>query len=294
MAGQFHFARRAMEQLGPLLGSDVELVLGHGNGPQVGHMLIRVEQSLGQAYAVPLEVCVAESEGELGYVLQQSLHNVLVERGMPRPVVSVLTQVLVDRRDPAFSAPTKPIGPFYDASRAETLRGRGFVLHEDAEGRGHRRVVPSPEPVEVVEGDVVGQLLDLGVVVVAAGGGGVPVVERDGRFKGVDAVVDKDSSAALLAGHVGADLLVILTGVPCVYLDYSKATQRPIGHTTPAGLRGWAEQGHFPAGSMGPKVEAAVQFVDRPGRRAIICDPASLQDALHGEAGPVVTLEGPA
>jgi carbamate kinase len=287
MAGQLARAQDAMRALAPLLQPDVQLVLGHGNGPQVGHILTRVEHALGRAYAIPLEVCVAESVGELGYVLQQTLHNALVERGVRRSVVSVLNQVIVDERDSAFQTPTKFIGPVYDDARAAELRAAGFALALDA-ARGYRRVVPSPQPREIVEADVVQRLMESQVIAIAAGGGGVPVVERSGRLYGVEAVIDKDLSAALLGQHIGATLLVILTDVPCAYTDYLKPTQAPIARIAPDTVRALAAAGHFPAGSMGPKLEAAARFAERPGCRAIICDPASLERALAGAAGTIV------
>lgn len=291
MAGQFAFAREAIESLSPLLANDVDLLLGHGNGPQVGHMLIRVEEALGKAYALPLEVCVAESEGELGYVLAQTLRNACAERGVRRAIASVLTQVIVDPRDPAFALPSKPIGPFYEHDTAEALRAKGFVFREDA-GRGYRRVVASPRPREVVEADVIATLLQNRTLVIAGGGGGVPVVEIDGRLHGVDAVVDKDHTAALLADAIDAELLVILTGVPCAYVHFGKPEQRPIGRVDATTLDRLALEGHFAPGSMGPKVEAVIAFASRPGRRAIICDPPSLARALEGEAGTIVTAGG--
>lgn len=289
MAGQFRYAHKAMESLAPLFDSGAALALVHGNGPQVGHMLVRVEESLGKAYALPLEVCVAESEGELGYVLAQSLRNVLAERGVRRPIASLLTQVVVDPEDPGFARPTKPIGPWYQGAQAEELRARGFALTEDPE-RGLRRVVASPEPRAVVEAALVETLLDAGAIVVAAGGGGVPVVEKEGRLHGVDAVVDKDLTAALLAEAIGAELLVILTGVPCAYLDWRKAAERPVGRVSVREAREHLAAGHFPPGSMGPKIEAAARFASKEGRRAVITDPPHLIAALAGEAGTIVSL----
>lgn len=291
MQGQFDFARRALRRLLPLFDRHHETLISHGNGPQVGYMLIRVDRALGDAYSLPLEVCVAESEGELGYVLQQSLHNVLAEEGRPRPVVSVLTQVVVDADDPAFARPTKPIGPFYDAARARRLEAEGFAMVEDA-GRGYRRVVPSPRPRAIVEAQVLDRLLADGVVVVAAGGGGIPVVEEQGVLRGVEAVVDKDLSSALLADRIGAKRLVVLTGVPCAYLDFGRPTQRALGAVTADDARMLLEEGHFAAGSMRPKVEAAVGFARVPGREAIICDPATLEAALAGEGGTRVYSRG--
>jgi carbamate kinase len=291
MGGQVRFAHEAMRALLPVFESGAEVVLTHGNGPQVGHMLVRVEQSLGAAYEIPLEVCVAESEGELGYVLAQSLHNVLAERALARLVVSVLTQVEVDPGDPAFGRPTKPIGPFYEEARAKELRARGYAVVEDA-GRGFRRVVPSPVPLAIVEADVVAKLLALGVVVVAAGGGGVPVVRRGERLEGVDAVIDKDRASALLAKRVGADLLLVLTGVPCAYIGFGTSARAPVGRVTPAEVRALASEGHFPEGSMGPKMEAAADFVDATGGVAIVTDPRSVGEALAGRAGTRVEREG--
>jgi carbamate kinase len=288
MAGQFAFAKVALGALAPLLDSSTELFLAHGNGPQVGHMLIRVEEALGKAYALPLEVCVAESEGELGYVLSQTLGNVLRERGTPRPIASLLTQVVVDEDDPAWSRPDKPVGPFYEATQAQALRAKGFALAEDA-GRGFRRVVASPQPLEIVDCGVIDALLSLGVVVIGAGGGGVPVVRGEsGMLRGVDAVIDKDLSAALLAELLSADLLVILTGIDAAYRDFGTSQATPLPRLTPTEARALAAQGHFAPGSMGPKVDAAARFAAWGGR-AVICDPPSLPAALEGRAG--TTLE---
>jgi carbamate kinase len=287
MAGQLERAAVAMHALTPLLRPDIQLVLGHGNGPQVGHILTRVEHALGSAYEIPLEVCVAESVGELGYVLQQALHNTLVERGIARSVVSLLNQVLVDEHDPAFGAPTKFIGPVYDAARAAELRAAGFAVELDA-ARGYRRVVASPEPREIIEADVVQRLMEMSVIAIAAGGGGVPVVDRAGQLHGVEAVIDKDLTAALLGERIGADLLVILTDVPCAYTDFLTPKQAPIHRADPDTVRALAAAGHFAPGSMGPKLEAAARFATRPGCRAIICDAASLQQALAGNAGTII------
>ncbi|MCA9549651.1 MAG: carbamate kinase [Myxococcales bacterium] len=291
MAGQFAYAEQALTHLLPLLAPDVELLLVHGNGPQVGHMLIRVEQALGEAYALPLEVCVAESEGELGYVLQQTLYNLMHAKGVARPVASVLTQVVVDPEDPAFHHPTKPIGPAYDAERAAALEAEGFAVVKE-HGRGFRRVVASPRPLRVVEQEVIEDLLTDGVLVIAAGGGGIPVVERGARLAGVDAVIDKDLAAALLADALKADLLVILTGVPCAYLRYGTPEQVCLHKLRPDEAQSLLSDGEFPPGSMGPKIEAAVRFLaaaPQAGRAAIICDPPTLDAALRGEAGTIIT-----
>ncbi len=284
MSGQFDLAERVLVGLLPLLRDAAPLLITHGNGPQVGHMLTRVERSLGEAYAIPLEVCVAETEGELGYVLLQSAHNVLHDNGLQRSVASILTQVRVDADDPAFRNPTKPIGPFYDDERAGALRARGFELREDA-GRGYRRVVASPEPREVLDRDVIRVLWEMGAVVIAAGGGGVPVVERAGRVEGVDAVVDKDATASLLACMLGARCLVLITAVPCAYLDFGQVSQRALGAIDVARAEAALADGHFAPGSMAPKVRAGIDFVRASGGTCVICAPENLSRALEGEAG---------
>jgi carbamate kinase len=291
MAGQLDFAARVAGALVDAVGVDAALVLTHGNGPQVGHMLTRVERALGEAYALPLEVCVAETEGELGYVLAQSLHNAFEARGAPRPVASLLTQVVVDPDDPAFASPEKPIGPFYDEARAAALAEAGFAVRR-IDARGHRRVVPSPEPREIVDVELVEALLARGAVAIAAGGGGVPVVRRDGRLAGVEAVIDKDLASALLADRIGATRLAIVTDVPHAFADFDTDAPRPLRALDPDGVRRLAAAGHFPAGSMGPKMEAAARFAAAPGRRAVVTDVDHLAEALAGRAGTTVQLEG--
>jgi len=285
MSGQFSFARKTLAPLGPLLEGDRSLLITHGNGPQVGYILTRVEEALGKAYSLPLEVCVAESEGEIGYVLQQTIHN--LTRGR-QAVATLLTQVIVDESDPAFKDPTKPIGPWFAAEQAATLEQAGIALTYD-KGRG-RRVVPSPRPSAIVEIDVIRSMLDLGVIVIAAGGGGIPVVERDGALEGVEAVVDKDLATALLATGIDADQLVLVTGVPGVYTDFETAGARLLSRIHPDQLEELAAQGHFPVGSMGPKVEAAIEYVRGSSKIAVICQPCDLNEAIAGRAGTIVDL----
>ncbi|MAG93183.1 MAG: carbamate kinase [Planctomycetaceae bacterium] len=289
MAGQFAFANQVLSALAPLLLGDDQIVITHGNGPQVGHMLTRVEAALGEAYAIPLEVCVAESEGELGYVLEQSLHNLFAERGCVRPIASLLTQVVVDPHDAAFGEPSKPVGPFYDRMQSEELSRQGFAVREDA-GRGFRRVVPSPAPQEIIDVEVIETLLEAGVVVIAAGGGGIPVVRKEGRLRGVEAVVDKDLASALLGQELDARLMVILTGVPCAYRDFGSPDQQPLGRLDVARAEQLLAEGHFAPGSMQPKIEAALAFASRPDCRAVICDSDSLSEALKGNAGTIIEL----
>lgn len=284
-AGQVAFAADIAARLLPTLACAPRALLLHGNGPQVGHMLARVEAALDAAYAQPLDVCVAETEGELGYVLAQALINALRAAGYAREVVTLLTQVLVDAADAAFARPTKPVGGFHSAADAARLRAQGHALREDAAGRGFRRVVASPRPLAVLETSVITRLVDAGVLVIAAGGGGIPVREVAGRIEGVEAVVDKDASAALLAAALDFDTLLMLTDVPQACRDFGCAGEQGIGRITSAGLAVLAAAGHFAAGSMLPKVEAACAFVDRAARRAIICAPDNLEAALAGTAG---------
>ena len=257
MAGQFEFAARTLAPLKALLAGATELLVTHGNGPQVGYILTRVEEALGKAYALPLEVCVAESEGEIGYVLQQTIHNLTAGQ---RPVTTLLTQVEVDAADPGFQRPDKPIGPWFEPDHCTALARAGIPLVRDSGGRG-RRVVASPQPLRVVETEIIRQLLQLGIVVIAAGGGGIPVIRRDGVLEGVEAVVDKDRASALLAEEVGATQLLLVTGVTNACTDFGTDRQQPIGRIGAEALAELATRGHFPAGSMGPKVEAAIQYV---------------------------------
>ena len=284
MAGQFDFAATTLAPLAGRLSGTDQVLVTHGNGPQVGYILTRVEEALGKAYSLPLEVCVAESEGEIGYVLQQTLHNLT---GGGRPIATLLTQVVVDGNDPGFDNPTKPIGPWFSSEHADSLERAGLSLVRDADGRG-RRVVASPLPRAVVETDVIDQLLELGVIVVAAGGGGIPVVETEAGLRGVEAVIDKDLATALLASSLNADLLVLVTGIDGVYTDFGTDRARLIRSGTPGEFEALAAQGHFPPGTMGPKVEAAVSFAVNTGRRAVICQPADLAAAMAGNAGTII------
>jgi carbamate kinase len=279
--------RRAPQALARLVGLGYELVVTHGNGPQVGQRLIEA-QAGGDGHA-PLDVLDAETVGALGYRLQQSLGNALRDAGSPRVVATVVTQVVVDAADPAFLAPSKPVGPFYERERADALAAeRGFVMAEDA-GRGFRRVVASPEPLEVVEAEAIRALVLAGVVVIAAGGGGIPVLrDAAGRLRGVEAIVDKDRASSLLARRMGADVLVIFTDVPEVRLDFRGPQERPARRLSVAEARSHLRAGQFAAGSMGPKVEAAAAFAAATGRPAVITSAERVLDALAGTAGTMV------
>jgi carbamate kinase len=260
------------------------VVLTHGNGPQVGAELLRSERAAGEAYPLPLDVCVACTQGEIGCLLQQALGSALADEHVYRPAVTVLTQVLVSQDDPAFRNPTKPIGPYYPpAIAAERARG-GWTLVE-VPPHGFRRVVPSPEPLQVVEHRAIRRLLDAGAVVIALGGGGVPVVRNGSLLRGVEAVVDKDLASALLAQRLGVDAFVVATDVDRVYLDHGLPHARGIDAIDASTLRRLAEGGYFPPGTMGPKVEALLRFVERGGRTAIVTSHDRLVSALQGHAG---------
>ena len=282
--------RATMQPIARLIRDGAEVVLSHGNGPIVGNILIRNEAARDQIPPMPLDVCGADSQGGIGYMMQQSLQNELRRVGLgDRPVVTIVTQVVVDERDPAFRRPTKPIGPFYAQDRARILaKEKGWTIVEDA-GRGYRRVVPSPKPLEVVEIAAIRQILEDGGVAIAAGGGGIPVSRQwDGSLHGVEAVIDKDLASSLLARLLGCQTLVIVTGVDRVALRYGKPDQRELERATPDELQGWMEEGHFPAGSMGPKIQAAIEFVRGGGREVVITSPERLTDALQGKTGTLV------
>ena len=268
------------------LASGWSVVLTHGNGPQVGQMLLMVEAARGQVPELPLGICVADTEGALGYLIQQALVNRLRHEGRPFAVVTVVTQVVVDRNDPAFTRPTKPVGPFLRPDEAERFgRERGWTVAEDA-GRGYRRLVPSPRPLAIVEREAIGRLLEAEVIVIAAGGGGVPVVEEpDGTLRGVDAVIDKDLASAVLGRSIGAERLVMLTGEPFVFLDYGKPTRRPVPTLSTLEARQHLDDGQFPPGSMGPKIEAALEFLAGGGQEVLITSIEGFTDALGGNTG---------
>ncbi len=264
------------------------LVLTHGNGPQVGNELIRVEEALGKAYPLPLYTCVAESQGEIGYMIEQSLQNELRKQRMKRSVVTILTQALVDRKDKSFNKPTKPIGPYYTKSETQHLKKKGFVMAVDARG-GYRRVVPSPKPLKIIEADTIKKLVKDNVIVVAAGGGGIPVYQVSSRseLKGIDAVIDKDMASACLAKSIGADAMLILTDVSNAYLNYKKPKQIKLTKIKAGKLKKYMN--HFPAGSMGPKIEASIDFVEHGGKKAIITSPENAEKAVKGKTGTVIT-----
>ncbi len=274
------------KQLMTLVDRGYNIVITHGNGPQVGTLLFANELTRGEVPSMPLDVLVAQTEGSLGYFVQRALLNELRARNIRRYVVTVVTQVLVDHGDPAFVAPTKPVGPFLEKEVAEQRRDEyGWVIGEQR-GRGWRRLVPSPRPLKVIQRDMVREAARSGHIVVAAGGGGIPVTLGTGNdYVGVEAVIDKDLTSATLATDVGADLLVILTAVDAVYLGFGEPHEKRLGAVTLAECEQYLREGHFPAGSMGPKVEAIYGFLQRGGRRGLITSAERLGDALDGRAG---------
>ena len=265
----------------------IRITITHGNGPQVGDILLRDELAKDMLPYMPLDVCVAESQGMIGYMIQQSLRNELKRVGLDLQVATVLTETVVDVNDPAFKNPTKPIGSFCTASEAARLKKeKGWHLVNDSE-RGYRRTVPSPIPLSIVQGQMIRELMDLGVIVIAAGGGGIPVTSGD-ESEGVEAVIDKDLCAAVLAKIVEADVLLILTDVEKVFLDYGKPNQRPIDRMTVKECRKFLGEGQFPGGSMGPKIESAVRFLESGGKRVIISSLEMAETALTGKAGTTI------
>ncbi len=284
-AEQLSNARKTAAALVKLLCDGYRLVVTHGNGPQVGADLLRSERASDQVPPLPLDACGAETQGEIGYVLAQSLQREIASRSLRVPVASVMTQTVVDPNDPAMLHPSKPIGPFYTREEAENRRRTlGWNIVEDA-ARGYRRVVPSPEPIEIVELEVIRSLVNDGVLVIACGGGGIPVVRKNGGVQGVEAVIDKDRASSLLALELGVDLFVISTDVDRIYLDYKKPAQRPLELVTASSLEQHYRAGHFPPGNMGPKVESVLRFLRDGGREAIVTCYEQLHAAVTGNAG---------
>jgi carbamate kinase len=282
---QFENAARTANAVVRLIRAGHKVVLTHGNGPQVGAMLTRSEHAAAHAYRMPLDCCVAATQGEIGYVLQYAMWQAMQFAGLRTPVVSLVTQVLVDPADPAFRNPTKPIGPFYTRDVAARYRDLfRWVVKEDS-SRGFRRVVPSPEPKAIIELEAIQACVDRGLVVIAGGGGGVPVFNDHDISKGVEAVIDKDHTSAILARQLNADLFCMATDVERVYLDYGKPSQRPIDQITVSECQKQLAEGQFPSGSMGPKIAAAAVFVQRGGSEAIITDQDHLVDAVRGTSG---------
>jgi carbamate kinase len=281
----YRAARLAAERIADIAAAGWEVVVTHGNGPQVGRILLQQEAAAKQVHPMPLDVCGAESQGQIGYLLQVTIGDVFFERGMERPVVTLLTLTRVQPDDPAFQRPTKFVGPYYTEARARRLQEqRGYVVKEDPHG-GWRRVVPSPRPSSIVETPVIEELVGRGTIVIAAGGGGVPVVEEGPRLIGKEGVVDKDLAAAILAHEVQAPELLVLTDVARVQRGFGTLYPEPIERMTVSEAVALADAGEFGAGSMGPKIDAAIGFLQAGGRRVVIADLDEAPAALRGEAG---------
>jgi carbamate kinase len=282
-------ARAVCEELASIADMFGSLVVTHGNGPQVGYELIRNAQARDIIPPDGMDANVAATQGIIGYLLQQVLGDVLEERGKDIPISSLITQVEVKPDDPGFQNPTKPVGPFYTEEEArERAASKGWIMKEDA-GRGWRRVVPSPIPKKIIEIDCINALVEAGQIVICAGGGGVPVVREGKKIRGVAAVIDKDHATALLATKLHAPTFVISTGVPEVYINYGKPDQKAIRSITADAIKEYMDSGHFAAGSMMPKIKAALGFLEHGGKRVVISSPGNLISALRGEAGTTIT-----
>ena len=281
---------KTCDELAKMIREGHKIVITHGNGPQVGALLIQNEEAKEKVPQMPLDVCGAESQALIGYMIQQTLRNKLKKIGINKDTATVITQVKVDPDDPAFENPTKPVGPFYTEEQAEKLRReKGYVIRKIEKER-YRRVVPSPEPKSIVEIDAIQRLVEAGVIVIASGGGGVPVVERDdGRLEGVEAVIDKDLAGEILAREIKADVMLFLTNVQGVAVNYSKAGQRFLNRMTMEEAKSYLREGEFPSGTMGPKIEAAIKFLESGGEKAVVSSLEDAFEALEGKVGTTIT-----
>ncbi|MEK7450037.1 MAG: carbamate kinase [Planctomycetota bacterium] len=286
---QERHAVQTCQYLVPLLKNDYHLVITHGNGPQVGNILLQNEEASKIVPAMPLDVCVADSEGSIGYILQQAILNELRRHDIRRYVVTMITQVVVDKNDPAFSNPTKPIGPFFNKEKAEALKQeRQWCLLEDS-GRGYRRIVPSPKPLKIIQRLMIKELVRSGHIVIAVGGGGIPIWKNaENDYEGIEAVIDKDLASSVLAQEIKADLFLILTAVPQVYLNYGKPNRKPIPKMSLTEAKKYLAEGHFAVGSMQPKIEAAVSYLEKINGKVLITSAEKLMPALEGNDGTLI------
>jgi carbamate kinase len=286
---QYHAACETMKHIAAMIEAGYEVVITHGNGPQVGYILLRSELSRHLLHEVPLDSCGADTQGAIGYNFQMALGNEFRQRGIDKTAVTVVTQVVVDADDPSFQNPSKPIGQFYEKEEAEKRRREsGWDIMEDA-GRGWRRVVASPDPMEIVEIGAIRSLIQSGYTVIAVGGGGIPVVrEPDGSLRGTAAVIDKDYASSLLASEIHADLFLISTAVEKVYLNFGTPDQKPIDRMTLEETRRYVKEGHFKPGSMLPKIKAIMRFLEKGGQKAVITCPEMIEPAIRGESGTLL------
>jgi carbamate kinase len=286
---QFANTRKVLEGVVRLVSEGSGLIIVHGNGPQVGNELFRSEKASTEVPELPLGVLVADTEGGMGYMIQQSLQNLLWKRKIKKPVVTLLTQVVCDPEDPNLKNPTKPIGRFFSESDAKRLmKEKGWTMKEDA-GRGWRMVVPSPRPVKIIEYKTIRMLVNSGIIVIAGGGGGIPIViEKNGDFEGLDVVIDKDFTASLIGVNSGADTLIMATDISKVSLNFNTPDQIDLDRITVDEAEKYLNEGHFLAGSMGPKIRASIEFLRGGGKQVIIASPGKISDALQGTAGTII------
>jgi carbamate kinase len=287
---QFANTRRSTKSIVKMIKEGWDVVITHGNGPQVGAILLQNKVAKDLTPAMPLGICVAESEGLIGYMIQQCLSNALKKEQIEKPVIALITQVIVDQDDPSLTHPTKPIGPYYNEDEAIQLRKEGCQM--TCQPRGWRMVVPSPDPKQIVEGESIRKMLDEGIIVIASGGGGMPVVEKgNGGLDGLEAVIDKDLTAERLAEAVEAELLLILTDVEKVYLHYGTPKQKTLDKISLKELKNYYETSHFPPGSMGPKILAAIRFLESGGKKVIVANIEEGWEALQGETGTLIARD---
>jgi carbamate kinase len=281
---QIKNCHRTAEHLVDLVAAGHKVVVTHGNGPQVGNILRRVEAARTQVYPLSLDICGAHSQGGIGYLLQREINNIFKSRGMDKIGYTIITQCLVDAEDPAFKKPTKPVGPFFSRDQMAPMIKSGWKAIEDA-GRGWRRVVPSPMPRAIVEEGVIKQAIEFGDLVICCGGGGIPVVDANGRLEGLEGVIDKDHATSLLARNIDADLMIITTGIEKVAINFNTPDQKNLDRMTVAEAEQFLAEGHFPAGSMGPKIQASIDFTAATGKDVIITLPEMTLAALAGTTG---------
>ena len=291
LSWQYEALRESAEHIGDLIASGLKIIITHGNGPQVGFIYRRGELARHELPLIPLDICGADTQGAIGYMIQKALLNYFARKGIKKKVTTVVTQTVVDRDDPSFKHPTKPIGSFMSKDEAlANEREFGWEVMEDA-GRGFRRVVPSPIPREIIELDVIRSLMERDYVVIAAGGGGIPVIRNDrGELDGVEAVIDKDLASSLLARKIGAATFIISTAIDAVYLNFGKEDQKPLGRASLSELKKYLAEGHFKPGSMKPKIESIIEFLEGGGKKSIITSPENLLNSVNGKSGTTITI----
>lgn len=289
LSWQYEAVKETARYIADLIGEGLSIVITHGNGPQVGFIYRRGELALHELPLIPLDICGADTQGAIGYMIQKALLNEFRRRGVKKKVTTVVTQTIVDSNDPSFDQPSKPIGSFMSEEEALANKEKyGWEVKEDA-GRGFRRVVPSPIPREIVESDTISLLVGQGYIVVAAGGGGIPVIRNDqGDIEGVEAVIDKDLGSSLLAKNLEADTFIISTAIDAVYLNFGKENQNPISRATLPEIKKYLAEGHFKPGSMKPKIEAIIEFLEGGGKKAIITSPENLLKSVKGKCGTTI------